>query len=339
MAIKHTTIGSWAVIIAKALESYGHDGAAFCKAFGVDLQEARDPNTRYSTELMSPLWNHAVELTGDPLFGVRAGTFVCPSTFYALSVSMWMSDSLHEALKCMERYVRVFSTAGNAEVREEGDYLLYFTHIHRDEVGKLVVTCHADEASISAVLSLCRSLYGDSLQPLKVELMQKNHTSAADYETFFGCPVSFGHPSICLYFDRQVMNKTLPTANSDLLAHNEQLMLDYLTRLDKDDVVNRVRAKLVELQPMGEPSRELVAEALNMSLRNLQRKLQQENTSYKDLLDDVRQDLAKQFINQSHIPLGEISFRLGFSTNSSFARAFKRWTGIPPGEYRQQKFH
>ena len=131
------------------------------------------------------------------------------------------------------------------------------------------------------------------------------------------------------------MHKMLPTANSDLLAHNERLMLDYLTRLDKDDVVNRVRAKLVDLLSMGEPSRELIAKELNMSVRNLQRKLQEQNTSYKDLLDDVRQDLAKQFINQSHISLGEISFRLGFATTSSFARAFKRWMGVSPGKYRQ----
>jgi len=123
-----------------------------------------------------------------------------------------------------------------------------------------------------------------------------------------------------------------------LLAHNHVLMLDYLHRLDKDDIVNRVCTCLVELLPMGEPSRETVAEALNISLRSLQRKLQEDGTSYKDLLDKVRQDLAEQFIGQSHISLGEISFRLGFATSSSFSRAFKRWMGMPPGEYRQQKF-
>jgi len=336
MLKQHSTIGSWAVIIARALEEYGHDGRALCKSCGVNLEDASDPNTRYSTELMTVLWNRAVELSGDPLFGVRAGTFVSPSTFYALSVSMWVSGSLHKALQCMQRYAKVFSTAGKVVVEEEGECLLLRSRIHRDESGSFVVTHHAHEASISAVLSLCRSLYGVGLQPQRVDLVREEPVFATDYEAFFGCPVSFGNDAICLYFDRSVMHEALPTANTDLLVHNEQLMLEYLARLDKGDMLNRVRAKLVELLPLGEPSRELMAEALNVSLRSLQRKLHEQGTSYKDLLDDVRQDLAKQFIHQSHIPLGEISFRLGFSSNSSFARAFKRWTGIPPGEYRQQ---
>lgn len=337
MPKKYTTIGSWAAIIAKALDGYGYDGEALCTLHGVDLSDVHDPNVRYSTELMSPLWDAAVKLSDDPLFAVRAGNFVTPSTFHALSVSMWMSGSLREALLCMERYSRIFSTAGVNEVVEDESTLVYYSRLHRDNDGKMAAENHAHEASVSAVLTLLRSLYGASLQAKKVELVLDKSEYAEDYAAFFGCPVSFGHDAISLHFDREIMNSTLVTANTELLAHNQMLMLDYLNRLDEGDIVSRVCTCLVELLPMGEPSRETVAEALNISLRSLQRKLQEEGTSYKELLDRVRQDLARQFIVQSHLSLGEISFRLGFATNSSFARAFKRWMGVPPGEYRQQK--
>lgn len=325
------------MIIAKALNSYGHDGEACCKEFGVDLQAARDPHTRYSTELMSPLWSYAAKLSGDPLFGLHAGTFVSPSTFHALSLSMWMSGSLYEALRSLVKFGRVFSTAGVTRLSEEDGKVLFSVDFQRDNKAEMVVTRHAQEASASAILSLCRSLYGVGFKPLKVEVIQETPSYAADYEAFFECPVSFGHSSLCLYYNLQVMKQTLPTGNADLLAVSERVILDYLVQLDRDDIVNRVRAKLIELLPTGQPSRVSVAEALGMSLRNLQRKLQEENTSYKNLLDEVRSDLAKQLIYQSHIPLGEISFRLGFSSNSSFSRAFKRWLGIPPGEYRHQQ--
>ena len=337
MTGKYTTIGSWAVIISKAIDSYGYDGKGYCKDFGVDLREASDPNTRYSTELMSPLWTGAANLSADPLFGLRAGTFVCPSTFHALSVSMWMSISLHEALKYLAKYGRVFSTAGSIQLHEEMGNLVCSSYIRHDDQEQMVVTRHAYEASVSAILSLCRALYGNSFKPLKVEMMHEANASTQDYEVFFACPVSFGHPCTRLYYDLSVMNESLPTANADLLASSERVTLDYLARFDREDVVSQVRSKLIEMLPMGEPSGESVAGALGMSLRNLQRKLKIKDTSYKLLQDDLRQDLAKQLICQLHIPLGEISFRLGFSTTSSFSRAFKRWLGIPPGAYRQQQ--
>jgi AraC-like DNA-binding protein len=99
-------------------------------------------------------------------------------------------------------------------------------------------------------------------------------------------------------------------------------------------VTHQVRQVLCRLLPQGEPKREAVAQALLLSERTLQRRLQEEGTSYQQLLDDTRRELAEQYLAQPNLPLLEIAYLLGFADPSNFFRAFRRWFDATPGEYR-----
>jgi AraC-like DNA-binding protein len=97
----------------------------------------------------------------------------------------------------------------------------------------------------------------------------------------------------------------------------------------------QVKTKLIQELPSGNISEEIIAEDLYMSQRSLQRRLREEGTTYKELLNETRRDLAAQYIKASSVSINEITYLLGFSEPSNFSRAFKRWTGVSPSEYRQ----
>ena len=96
----------------------------------------------------------------------------------------------------------------------------------------------------------------------------------------------------------------------------------------------RVRARLIDLLSAGDVAQQDVADSLHMSLRTLQRKLHKENTSYKALLEETRRQLAGQYLRQARLSVSEVTYLLGFSEPSNFTRAFKRWTGHTPSEFR-----
>jgi len=113
-------------------------------------------------------------------------------------------------------------------------------------------------------------------------------------------------------------------------------VVDYLARFDRDSLSMQVRSLLIELLPDGQPTQNGIASSLNLSVRNLQRKLHSEGVSFKCLLDETRKELATQYIRDSNRRIGEITYLLGFSEPSNFTRAFRRWTGLSPNEYRQK---
>ena len=111
--------------------------------------------------------------------------------------------------------------------------------------------------------------------------------------------------------------------------------MDYLARFDHDSIAMRVRATIIERLPDGTPSQGNIAELLHVSMRSLQRRLNNENTNFKELLEGTRHELALQYIREPHRTIGEITYLLGFSEPSNFSRAFRRWTGMSPAEYRE----
>ncbi len=123
--------------------------------------------------------------------------------------------------------------------------------------------------------------------------------------------------------------------NPQLARLNDQIMIRYLAELDQGNIINRVKAAVVDQMPSGNVTDQAIAKALHMGVRALQRKLQDAGTTFKTLLDGTRRELACQYIRDSRLNLNEISFLLGFAEVSSFSRAFKRWTGESPSVFRQ----
>ena len=175
---------------------------------------------------------------------------------------------------------------------------------------------------------------GRTLQPRKVLLQGEQPTDLAPYKQAFHAPLEFDAPYDALIFERADMDAPLPTANEAMALLHDRFAGEYLARFSESRVTHKARQVLCRLLPQGEPKREVVAQTLHLSQRTLQRRLQEEGTSFQTLLDDTRRELAEQYLAQPSMTLLEIAYLLGFADPSNFFRAFRRWFDATPGEYR-----
>jgi AraC-like DNA-binding protein len=157
------------------------------------------------------------------------------------------------------------------------------------------------------------------------------------FDGYFHCEISFDNPDLVIALPTDIIDLPLPGASKELAQIHDNTAMDYLSRLDKADIVNRVRKIVVEDLLSTTVSIERVAERLCMSSRSLQGKLADRGTSFQEILDSTREGLALGYIEQSNLSITEAAYMLGFSDVANFTRAFKRWTGKSPREYRKEK--
>jgi AraC-like DNA-binding protein len=190
------------------------------------------------------------------------------------------------------------------------------------------------DAGMAMFLRMCRTTGGSEITPVRVKMMRPEPDCADRFSEEFGAPIEYGADANVLSFDQRNVDAVLPNANPELARVNDQTVLDYLARFDRDNITLQVRSIIIEQLPDGTPNQGAIADSLHVSLRSLQRRLKNENTNYKSLLETTRRELAVHYIQHSGRTIGEITYLLGFSEPSNFARAFKRWTGKSPADFR-----
>ena len=139
-----------------------------------------------------------------------------------------------------------------------------------------------------------------------------------------------------MWFKYETVSEPLATANPELVRINDQVVTEYLAHLDRNDVTMRVRSQLIERLPGGNVDEADIASSINISQRSLQRKLKAQGMSFTRVLDDTRRELSLQYVRDSQHSLNEVGFLLGFAEPGNFSRAFKRWYGKSPSQFRQQ---
>ena len=143
-------------------------------------------------------------------------------------------------------------------------------------------------------------------------------------------------PATSLLFAHADLTVPLPTSNPPLAELHERLAGEYLRHFDHAQTSYRAREVIIRRLPDGEPRRDQIAGELCMSERTLQRRLEEEATSFLQLLDDTRRELAEQYLGRLHLSLAQAAYLLGFADQSSFFRACRRWFDLSPGQYRSQ---
>lgn len=314
-------------MIHRALSAHAIDGSALFRRAGMDPDRLRDPNARYPLNAMQRLWTLATAATGDECFGLEVAQAWHPTTFHALGYSALASETLRGALQRMVRYGRVVTTGARLELQQNGDEVTVklLGSLPDDQMVPASI-----DAGVASIVILCRQGRGGRVDPVHVRLSRAEPACSSRLQAFFGCPVDFGAPENSLVFSVTDLDAQLPTANPVLLRVNEQVLTDYLARLERSEVTVQVQARLIQLLPSGEVDESSIARALNLSLRSMQRKLKARGVSFRKLLDDTRRQLAEQYLKDSTLSVSEIAYLLGFAEVSSFSRAFRRWTGHAP---------
>lgn len=331
----HTTIATWLLAIQRALQAYGIEAEPLMREAGIDPLLARDPEQRVAVVNMWKLWQLCVERTGNDAFGLRVAANFYPTHLNAMIFTLQASATLREALQRMERYVRVVTTIAEIAVVEgpQGVSLI----VGSDSIASVQRPDSPLDAFMGVLFRTFRELLGECASEglLEVRLRRAVPQQISEFEQFFSLPLHFGAQANVLLMDASLLDKPLPAANSMIAGMNEQLLREYLGRMRNEQVSLQVRREIIALLGSESLGLEQIAERLNMSGRNLHRKLAEENTSFKQLQDEIRHDLALRYLSTPAMSLNEVAFSLGFIDQSSFNRAFKRWTGASPGQYRR----
>src|SRR6185295_12787423 len=192
------------------------------------------------------------------------------------------------------------------------------------------------EMTLATVTTLCRNIASPDFAPTFVEFQHDAPRDISEHSQLFRCPVEFGAPSNKLTFPSSFLSLPIAKADASLCAlldrHAEELLAKFPPQ---HSLVDQVRSIITAELRGGDPSLEHVADKLSLTPRTLQRKLQDLGTSHNEMLDQMRRQLAMRYLREREMAICEVAYLLGFSESSSFHRAFKRWTGVTPKEFRK----
>ncbi|PHR96368.1 MAG: hypothetical protein COA68_15640 [Oceanobacter sp.] len=319
--------------VRQTLEASGIDADQVIRDAGIDISLYNRPSQRVPAELMDRFLALAIERSGDATFALSCVNLLNPASYHALGVGLLYSSTLRAFFERFARFFSLITTLYEVNFTEDANGACFSW---QPLVKLSPTTLEFDSDAFTAlVLKYIRYAIAPDYKPNKVSLSRASSADChAAYDEYFDCEIEYGAKRTGIYVPKNDLDIRLPASNRDLARHNDKVVVEFLERTAKVDLPARVYSKLIEMLPSGECSRTSVASSLNMSASAFHEKLKNAGTSYQDLLDETRCELAESYIERKEISITEIAYLLGFTDSSNFSRAFKRWNGLSPREFR-----
>ena len=314
------------------LASLNVDIDAFLRSLGVDPESVKSPDAYIPIETYLLIQDSAAEYVNDPYFGLHMGEFAEAGSWSILGYMMMNCKTLGEAFEKSGKYSRIIGNTieARAELKFKKVRIVVFTPPHAPKMSR-----HCYESTLSSSVRMMRTLSGVHVSPLEVTFIYPKPESTAEYERVFCCPVKFGQKDNSMTLDWSLGNMPIRMANSALLEHFEKYAQDFLAQMERNDEHTRAVTRII-LSRLDDESLSIqkVAKEMAVSVRTLQNHLEAEGVVFSDLLRDIREKLAKRYLHENY-SVEQITYLLGFSEPSVFRKAFKKWSGVTPREYRE----
>ncbi len=299
---------------------------------GITLENLENPDGRVCISKLKTLWDIAKTYTQNPAIGLLVGDKVDPSRFSVVTQASFQCETV---LKGLQKYVRFFSIVNQAAT---------LTLIEKDDLATLEFRFELPEfysipemeRMIASALSRSKYLVGTRFKPKHLNFEHSAPSYIEQYESIFNAPLFFDQETTSIVFDRKLLDTKINLTNPHLL----NILTDYAEKLlqklpTNNNTQEKVRAFIKNnLDDNDELDVKVVANKLNMSRHTLYRKLKKDNVSFQSLVEEVRQEEAKRHLKENSVSISEVAYLLGFSELSAFSRAFKRWTGESPAQFR-----
>jgi AraC-like DNA-binding protein len=324
-----TSLAATARAIASAVEPFGYDPEFLFSQADIPVERIYRPGARLAFSEMQRLWKCARELSGDPCIGLIVGQELKPQAMHALGLSWLASPTLRDGFHRMLRYSQIASTILKPSLQEDDEIIRFVLHFG---TGHSPPT-EAVDATLTFIVRMCRLMSSEDFAPTRLTLMHSDRDAADRYRAYFQCPAEFSGSENTLCFDAGICTQPLPAGNELLAQETDRIAERYLATLQSKRIQDRVSEILLTLLPGGTVDQGSVAQRMHRSVSALQRQLKAEGTTYRQVLDETRKMLALKLIDED-FTLGQITYLLGFSDQANFSRAFKRWTGQAPTEFR-----
>lgn len=315
------------------LEELGVRASAVLRRAGLPRGFIDQPRVLLNTEELFALWRAVGEVSANPGIGLLLGTETKTERFHPVSLAALSTENFGSAVNQMARYKQLVCPEEILQEKDDEEWSIRFRWLLADEVEPPVLI----ECAFAWVLSIARHGTGTRFSPLRVEFLQPR-PHAKTIERHFGCPVVCGGHRNAIVFRVADARRPFVTRNAELLAMLAPQFEEELKQQNGDEhFAERVRGAIQQKLTGRRPSIEDVADALHVSSRTLQRRLQDSGSSFKRVLEEARHHLARHYLNNSALELNEAAYLLGYEDANSFVRAFRTWEGIPPARWREQQ--
>ncbi|MCF7202944.1 AraC family transcriptional regulator [Pseudomonas oligotrophica] len=321
--------------LADALGERAIDPQPLLDAYGLDAERLAEPLGRLSIPRYMRLGHAAMQLAGDPALGLDMARLRKPAQLGLAGITAMQAPNVREAARALIRFEPLYAAnyRGSSSFAEDagGAWLRFYSISPYNAYNRFVV-----DTVLAGWLVVLRRLAGQALVPTTVCIEFDDPGYAARYEALLGRAVSFTATGNALHLDRATLALRNPEHCPGTWRHLVQLCEAELERLTRTrSVRERVTRLLGPLLKGQEPTLAQIAARLQMPGWTLRRKLEEEGTSYRAILNETRRDLAMAYIRDTDSAFGEIAWLLGFSSAEAFQRAFRRWSGQTPGDYRR----
>lgn len=319
----------WCKAMKDAFTQRGLDVDALLAEAGVDLAEVEELDLGELTDGFSRAWELAVAKTGDPAIGLTVPTHPLNS-LGVLSHMVLSAPTVLAALQSLSRFTHLVSPTAAIDLKSEnGRSFLVLTIAP----GRRPVPPQRYDFYSIVLLHGIRWITGREVRPIAFQHPGAEPSDARPWHAAFDCAVQFNMPGCMIEINTADLALPIPTADQTVADLCERIAMQIAER-QGGSVSIRVRQALIKQLSKGDPRRETMASMLCMSERTLQRRLTEEGTSFAELVDEVRRELAQRYFEHSDCSPTEITFALGFSDPSNFYRACKRWFGRSPSTMR-----
>lgn len=311
-----------------AMGRMGLDRAAIFASVNLP-DEAPDPTVRRDNSAQTRFWAAAEAVSGDRDIGLHVGGHLPTFRGLILEYLLLSSRTFGEGLRSAIRYGALLTNAANLSLRIEDDtaILANFAHPVR----------HYLESSLCPMLSFLRHVTDGQLHVKDITFVHAEGAPPAEYERVYGAPVHLNADEGSIRFDAAILERPSPSADADLLTVIEARAAQRLADLGRASIINVIEHELADLLERGDVSLSTVANRLERKPRTLRADLAAVGTNFNEVVAAYRERLARRLLSRTSHSIDQIVYLTGFSEPSAFTRAFKRWTGETPTDYRSRK--
>lgn len=296
-------------------------------------EEIDDHMKRYPMEHWETLMDRNAYYLADPMLGFHLGQTVKTSHFGVAGYVLASCQNLGMAMAFLQQYKRLLYDASPTKVFVEGgDIVLQWGKGDSSDSRQQLHDC-----TLTILVQFIRNITGQKISLTEISFANTAPVDVRPYNDFFGCTILFAQPITAVRIPLSLSNYQLRQSDSVLIRVLKKQFDELLVELpSKNEFETVVRQCIVRLIKEGEPELDNVADALHLTTRTLRRRLVDVGSNFRLLLDDVRQRMAEEFLRDTNLPLSDIAQLLGYAEQSTFHRAFRRWTGDTPLHYQQK---
>jgi len=323
---------SWIRHLGELLEEKGFPPEPALRRCGIapELLAANDGRVRLAQ--FASLVTEALRMTGDSDLGLDYGLRGRVSDFGMLGYALLSARDLRQAIEFVSLYYKLFDPIIAFEFERVPPHV-HARAVEAADLGHFEIFAH--EATLACTAAIARLVLEEPATPTRLTLCYSEPPHAWRYPLVFGCPGEFDAPYTSIQFEERHLDQSLRFSNEEMAEIcRQQCERSLLAAEEEGGLILKIKKELLET-PGRFPNMDEIAAAVGMSVRSLHRHLGECGVTYQELRDQVRRDLAVDYLKSSHLTVEQIAQLVGYGEAASFRKAFRRWTGKAPGEFRR----